>query len=224
MRGSRGRRALFAGAIALVPAVVACNAIVGLDDYRRTECGAFPCPYDGGEMPDVVAPDAGRDARPDAPPGAAPVSWAEFAMPNYRADAGIDGASPPNLAYTDNSAEVVTDDVTQLVWRRALVGGGAGQNLTLDEARAGCAAITANGPWRLPKRIELVTLLSYGHGAPFVDKAHFAVPSVKVWSSSEVRPLTPGAQRYWAVDFETGSVITRAGDDVATALCIKDKG
>lgn len=218
--GSR-RRALFAGIAALVPIVVACNAIVGLDDYKRTECGAGPCPYDGGfDAPDTFVPDSGRDAAPDAPPGVGPTSWAEFQMPNYKEDAGI--VAPNPIVYESNGAEVVTDKVTGLVWRRALVGGGGGTNVTLEQARTKCAEIPG-ATWRVPKRIELVTLISYGQGAPFIDRSSFSVPSVKVWTSSEVRPLTPSAQKYWLVDFGTGQLAQQAGDDVATVLCVKGK-
>jgi hypothetical protein len=223
--GPSRSRLLFAGAFALVPIAVACNAIVGLDDYKRTECGAFPCPYDGGfDGPDGFVPDGGIDAAPDAPPGVGPTSWAEFRMPNYKDDAGVVGAPPPSIDYESNGTEIVTDKVAGLVWRRALVGGGGGSNLTLEQARTKCAEIQGGGAtWRVPKRIELVTLLSYGQGAPFIDKANFSVPSVKVWTSSEVRPLTPGAQKYWTVDFGSGQLGQQAGDDVATVLCVKGK-
>ncbi len=213
-------RLLFAASIAaLVPIAVACNAVVGLDDYKRTECGAFPCAFDGGpDAPDVAVPDGSADATPDAPPGVGPTSWAEFRMPNYKDDAGL--VAPNPLGY-QAVVDAVEDKVTGLVWRKALVGGGGGSNLTLDDARNECAKLP-NGPWRLPKRIELVTLLSYGQGAPFIDQGTFSVPNVKVWTSSEVRPLTT-PQRYWIVNFDTGQVDQQSGTAVATALCVKGK-
>lgn len=218
---SRSRLVFALGAAALVPVVVACNAIVGLDDYKRTECGAFPCPFDGGtDAPDVFVPDGGKDAAPDAPPGVGPTSWPEFLMPNYKGDAGL--VAPNPLSY-QLVADAVEDTVTGLVWKTAVVGNGFGTDYNLADARSECAKL-ANGPWRLPKRIELVTLLSHGQGPQFVDRAVFqGVNKVKVWTSSEVRPLTAGAQKYWVVDFNEGKVDQQLGTDPAKALCVKGK-
>lgn len=217
--GRSKRRALFFALAAAAPLAVACNAIVGLDDYKRTDCGAFPCPFeDGGPdqiTPDRIVPDNFvPDATPDAPPGVGPVSWAQFPMPNYK-----DASTVRPLSYQVIGEEVV-DNVTTLVWRAKVVGPGFGTDFTEDEAVQECKKIPG-GPWRLPKRIELVTLISYGHPAPAIDTTAFAgFPADEVWSSSEVRPFTT---KFWAVNFETGELVQKDRSVGAKVLCVKDK-
>lgn len=221
----RSRKIFFLALASAVPALVACNAIVGIDDFRKTECGPNPCPPPDGGPDQIVdfdrfVPDSGPDSTPDAPPGVDPVSWAQFPMPNYKpgSDAGTT-VRPIDSGIVDN--DIVTDNVTGLVWRRAVIGQGFGTDFKLSDARAACLALT-NGPWRLPKRIELVTLLSYGSGAPFVDTSIFTgVPNSKVWTSSEVRPLNG---KYWGIDFETGALVQLdQNTSPAKALCVKAK-
>src|SRR5690606_8121422 len=137
-----------------VPATMACNAILGLDDFERTECGPHPCNEGGADVvaPDTFVPDARVEAGTDAPPGVAPAVWAEFEMPNHAPDAGILAADPHPLAYTVNDDNIVTDAVTGLVWRRGVIGGGLGTEYEFADARSECQKLDpASGPWRLPK-------------------------------------------------------------------------
>lgn len=223
MGRSSPRRALFFALVAIAPAAIACNAILGIDDFRRTECGADPCdPPDSGQdrvEPDNFIPDSGTDVKVDAPPGVGPVSWAAFEMPNFKV--GVDAATAPRpLAYTINTTDEATDDVTDRVWRRAVLGAFPGTDFTEEQAVAKCKELPF-GPWRLPKRIELVTLLSHGTGKPTIDTVIFdRVPADHVWTSSEVRPFTG---KYWAVDFNTGALAQLDPKvEFAKALCIKD--
>ena len=217
----RSKRVLFFLLVAAAPLALACNAIVGLDDYKRTECGASPCAFEAGPdqiTPDRIVPDNFvPDATPDAPPGVGPVSWAQFPMPNYK-----DASTVRPLTY-NLFPDQVEDTVTTLVWRKLVVGAPTeqfGVDRSQDAAREECKKI-ANGPWRLPKRIELVTLLSYGHAAPAIDTSAFpSFPSDTVWTSSEVRPFNGS---YWAVDFSTGSLVQLNKDVGAKVLCVKDK-
>jgi hypothetical protein len=226
-RSNRCRRALFVALAAIATLAVACNAIIGIDDFRRTECGIGPCGDlpDGGPdqiVPDRIDPDAGGDTGADAPPGVGPVSWAQFPMPNYQStvDAGT-GVRPIDSGIIDD--DVLEDKVTGLVWRRAVIGAAPGQDFFYPAAQGECQKLP-NGPWRLPKRIELVTLLSYGHAAPFIDQAAFTgVAKVRVWTSSEVRPVDG---RYWVISFDTGALEQLNGGDnkdFAKVLCVKDK-
>lgn len=226
----RSKRLLFLAFVAAAPAL-ACNAILGIDDFKRTECGAEVCPFDGGEdqfVPDQFVPDAGKDSQPDAPPGAAAVSWARFPMPNYKADSGVVVFDPRPLQYdTTTNPGIVEDKVTGLVWQKKLVEDGL-RDFYYPAAKSECQKI-AGGDWRLPKRIELVTLLSHGGTQPFIDRSAFAVPDniAAVWTSSEVRTSNgPEPDKYWAVDFSTGAVTKLNGKDggfAAKVLCIRDQ-
>lgn len=209
--------------------LLACNAIIGLSDFEKQECaGKDPCPYDGGtdaDSGDTIKPDGGPDANPDAPPGVGPVSWAAFQMPNEIGDAGL--IAPLPLDYDISVPDIATDNVTHLVWRRKVVGTTAlGDELLFDEARTACANIKPN-KWRLPKRIELVTLLSHSRGSPpYIHPDVFpAFPEKAVWTSSEVRDssgIKPNL--YWAIDFATGALTQIDGKKTgARVLCVEDK-
>jgi hypothetical protein len=206
-----------------VPALVACNAIVGIDDFRKTECGPNPCPPpDAGPdqiAPDNFVPDTGRDAPPDAPPGVSPVAWADFPMPNYKV--GADASAPRPLNYEIITPEEVEDNETRRVWRRGVIGNLPGTDFSEEQAVAKCKEIPF-GPWRLPKRIELVSLLSHAAGFPTIDTTIFnRVPADVVWTSSEVRPFNG---KYWAVDFKVGALVQLDTKiEFAKVICVKDK-
>jgi hypothetical protein len=221
VRPLRGARVALGAALALlVPTALACNSIIGLTDFEKTQCPGARCADDGGPLPDQLVdggPDVVTDAAPDAK-GADPVSWAKWPMPNYGdGGPGLPLMSPPLVA----SGGLVTDSVTKLVWRATIVPG----DFFASEADAECAKLT-NGPWRAPKRIELVTLLDYSHPTPFVDRKAFTdLVNYQVWSTSEVRPFVPGkpSQPYWVVNFGSGAVEPLAGDLKAKVLCVRAK-
>jgi Protein of unknown function (DUF1566) len=217
----RGRRRLLPallGSLAM-PLVLACNGIIGISDYARGECAGGGVCADGG-LADVTS-DAPSDAREsvDGARGADPVSWARWPMPNYVLP---DAAPLPNRpVLVDGAPGEVEDSITKLVWRTSLESGGA--FVSLEKAEDACRSIAPTGKWRVPKRIELVTLLDYGHPKPFIDTERFpGFASVRVWSSSEVRPFNGGpAQRYWTVNFDSGAVETEISRNGAAILCVK---
>jgi hypothetical protein len=210
---ARGRLVLGASIALLVPLALACNSLIGLSDFEKTQCAGARCADDGGPLPDQLV-EAGADVVTDAPAdakGADPVSWAKWPMPNYGDSGPI--PSPPLVA----SGGLVTDTVTKLVWHATIVPG----DFLESEAEAQCETL-ANGPWRAPKRIELVTLLDYSHPTPFVDRKAFTdLVNYQVWSTSEVRPFAAGnpSQAYWVVNFGSGAVEPLAGDLKAKVLC-----
>jgi hypothetical protein len=196
------------GAVALV----ACEQILGLDKYAEVD--ASPCD----------ACDAGMDVIPDAPPadvlqvpdGATEASsWARWRMPNSAAEV-LDGASEASLANATPFDGGIKDDVTGLFWYTATLTFTAA---SVDLAAAFCAQ-QPQGPWRLPTRIELASLLDTTRpGAPFVTPA-FAndVMSTRYWTSSYARPL--GSGLFWIVDFTTGDVQALA-PGVGSVLCVR---
>ena len=103
------------------------------------------------------------------------------------------GSGLPNPATYDTSvAGIVIDKVTGLVWQKAI----DANSYTQPEAEAYCAALVLEGGcWRLPTRIELVSILDETYGG--LDKNAFpAEPSAYYWSSS----LLPGSPaKAWAM-------------------------
>lgn len=207
------RKLLFIG-IAAIPFGIACNGIIGLSDFQYGECPGARCGDAGFDdldnfVPETFVPDA---RVPDSGPGADPVSWAQWPMPNYP-EAGVGAVQ----ALTVNGDEV-KDEVTKLTWRKQTAGNG----LSYDDAVKACKAI-ASGTWRLPKRVELVTLLDFSRPDPEPRIARaFGDVVFSAWTSSEYRTIDGVQPAYWAIDFSTGVVVhkTTANFQLA-ALCVK---
>ncbi len=90
----------------------------------------------------------------------------KWPMPNP-ATAGL-----PHPAYYTTNNGVVTDHVTSLQWE-ATAGCAAG--CTQADAAARCDNLTLRGydDWRLPTRIELVSIVDYMRHAPAIDTSMF---------------------------------------------------
>jgi hypothetical protein len=193
-----------------VAGLVACSNLVGLDDYDKVVCTGLVCDGGTGGRRDVQtsdAPPSDLDAS-----GTSPVQWPRFRMPNYPQD----GGPTENRASYSGDAGIIADNVSKLVWREPVEPG----LFTFEEARAKCAAITAGGRWRLPSRIELVTLLDLRR-RPSIDPMFASTAEIAYWTSSEVRPYTE--RRRWVVTFtSTVGPETRNENERAGVRCIKD--
>ena len=218
---SRSRRRRLAVGITVafaLPFGVACNSLIGLSDFEKGECAGARCPDEGGFL-DVFV-DGGTEASKDAAPdvlGADPVSWAKWRMPNHEV---ADGGMPPTAMPLVGGAGIVMDPTTGLVWRSSPLA----NSFKASEAEAACRKVTVDGPWRAPKRIELVTLLDYSKSKPFVDTTVFTDLGLDtVVTTSEVRPFkaTDPARQYWVVDFGAGTVEPLAVTVAAKVLCVR---
>ena len=91
-------------------------------------------------------------------------AWAEWPMPNGPAD--VTAGAPNPESYTDNGDGTVTDNVTGLMWQQAEPA--IGNIETWDNAVAHCQSLTLAGhsDWRLPSRIELVSIVDLGQSEP----------------------------------------------------------
>ncbi len=209
-------------AVVLALGAAACNTLIGLDGFDKDPC-AQGC-SDAGLDADVEIPDATSDGPPtDAPPppipipdGAAAVSWAQWPMPEP-GDAGS-----KSFSYKLNADTSVTDNRTGLVWLPATTMAFKAGVAGFDSARAFCDSLGDGGTkWRVPTRIELVTLIDYARSNPSVDPgfAGGVTFSGWYWSSSVVRPVT-SQYRFWSVNFSTGQV-SDVQDDPRTVMCVK---
>ena len=123
--------------------------------------------------PADVAPPR-RAVRPRAPVEA----WASWPMPN----APLPGLPNPH-SYDRSIAGVVVDEVTGLMWQRSL----PNKFFTFEDAERQCDRLTLAGhdDWRLPSRIELVSLLDTTRTQPSIDVEAFPrTPSDWFWTSS----------------------------------------
>lgn len=154
---------------------------------------SMDCPSSGG---------TGGEGKP-------PVKNGTWAMPNPPSS-GL-----PNPASYDTTIEgVVRDNVTGLMWQREgsprgdsyLELGDEGQVLS-TQAEAYCSALSLAGydDWRLPTRIELVSLIDFDLSAPAIDSTVFiddwAESGSSVFLSSTIGPRE---RQLWTVDFDSG--------------------
>jgi hypothetical protein len=190
MARSNRRRVVMMAAASVPLLMLACNNIVGLTDYNKAECsGGGDCLFDGSPGFDVNQPDAGGDASDanvvivDAT-GAPPVSWAAWKMPNY------DGGPDNKPLYQPGVNGTIVDSVTGLVWRP--VPTAENKDVNFADAQAVCKA--AGDKWRLPSRIELVSILDLATGVKPGPTGGYANPNFQLapnvyWTSSNYREL-----------------------------------
>ena len=120
----------------------------------------------------------------------------------------------PNPHRYDTAAAVVTDKITGLMWQRNL----ADKFFTFQEAGRVCDELTVGGyeDWRLPSRIELVSILDMTRTQPSIDVTAFpGTPNEWFWSSS-VAADNPKAA--WYVYFYFGYPKT---DDMTNRFSVR---
>jgi hypothetical protein len=145
--------------------------------------------------------------------------YARWPMPNP-ASSGL----PNPASYTDNGDGTVTDNVTKLVWQKAVT---STQAYAWCDAINYCATLTLAGrTWRLPTRIELLSLVDFTHASPAIDSTAFPnVPGGKYhWTASPwvVSQLATKPQDSWMVNFASGGLSSNAVDRTAVeyARCV----
>jgi hypothetical protein len=100
--------------------------------------------------------------------------------------------------------------VTKLVWQLNIPNGPS-DKFTWQGAIDYCKTLSiAGGGWRLPTRIELVSLLDPPRENPSIDNTFTNTPAEKFWSSS---PSANGVGKAFTVEFFYGSTFT---DDAST--------
>jgi hypothetical protein len=122
--------------------------------------------------------------------------WATWPMPDSTAMAGA--VTTPS--YDLDTPGVVGDRITHLQWQRAV----DEASDTWYQAMNHCACLTLGGQtdWRLPTRIELVSLVDVTRQSPSIDPTAFPdTPSEWFWTSS---PAADDPTAAWYVAFFDG--------------------
>jgi hypothetical protein len=142
-------------------------------------------------------------------------------MPN------VPGNGPNLIRYTlcaDN--QTVRDNVSGLVWQAGVDTGSTGR-MTWQEAKTYCSQLTlAGGGWRLPSRIELVSILDIAQpsGVAQIDFTYFPnTPDEPFWTSS---PAVTTSTNAWSVYFQStgplaGRVITTDITGILRVRCVR---
>jgi len=142
-------------------------------------------------------------------------SWAAWPMPN---PAAPDLPNPFNYNIDEQNA-VVTDNVTKLMWQRIV----DSVLYTWAEAKCYCADLDYGGhtDWRLPTRIELVSLVDFNKAAPgpTIDTDAFPDTPAKFFWTSSPRVVTPSSA--WSVDFKDGASWSAGFVVTAQVRCVR---
>ena len=147
---------------------------------------------------------------------AATGDWADWPMPNDQVDVT---AGAPNLEnYADNRDGTVTDNVTGLMWQQTVPTG----TYTWAQAVAYCPTVTLAGhsDWRLPSRIELVSIVDLGvTSGPMISSTYFpSTPAATFWSSS---PVAGSPSDAWGVLFYLGLTYIYVITDTYSVRCVR---
>jgi len=206
-------------ALASTVALFACEQIVGIDQF--TKCDPSRC--DAG--PDGSL-DAGLDSASDAlelPDGISEASsWARWPMPNTLAEVKLGAPDASLRAFDAGTSGVLCDTHTTLCWSLSI----GAPTTSFDAAQAYCAQL--QGGWRMPTRIEVVSLLDStrsGNGAAFPPEFDAALAAANgpslIWTSSYYRPIINNVLRYWYVDLLKGDVLASSNTSAAGVLCVR---
>jgi hypothetical protein len=128
-----------------------------------------------------------------------------FVMPNP-ASTGL----PNPASYTTNGDGTVTDNVTGLIWQ------GTVDSDPHTKAQAATYCANLSGAWRLPTRVELVSLVDFtiGSPGPTINQRFFPnTPSAAFWTSSAY-----SSGYAWIVAFDSG---VASADVVASAYRVR---
>lgn len=107
------------------------------------------------------------------------------------------------MSYTDNGNGTITDNVTGLMWQKQ----DSGQKYSQVQAIAYCSGLSLGGhsDWRLPSRMNLITIVNYGSYNPAINQIYFpSTQSYDYWSSTASAVSTTYA---WYVYFGDGNVV-----------------
>lgn len=123
--------------------------------------------------------------------------WPSWPIPN--ASAGL-----PNPASYTKLSGYVLDDVTGLWWQHPIDGGpNCAAGCSQADAIEYCANLELAGhcDWRLPTRIELVSIVDYTVSNPAINAVFLGTPVANFWTSSPFQPIAGYA---WLVGFGDG--------------------
>jgi hypothetical protein len=246
---------------ALACAFAGCEVLIGLSDFTVRDCSSGACDSgsaegdadayaeadavdstadaadagdtgsDGADASD--APDEGSSDVVVGPPDVSQPTvaeiWTQWLMPNPSVPIAPEASVllPNPMAY--DAGPTVFDQVTHLTWEAS---GWPVASYADAEWHCLWLAQTTNLPWRVPTRIELVSLIDWTH-VPTLDLDAFA-PDTDAdigqaagvyWSSSLAVPTSGGllpadasltSWWHWTVSFATGLVIQEQPQHLST--------
>lgn len=208
-----GVRFLTWGSIVALGWTISCRAILGIDEERPLlDGGAGPGGGNqgggGGQVNSGGANAGGSNNTGGA--SSSSTEWASWPLTP-------DGAPTSNYTLTTGT---VTDNATGLMWMRTATSIG----IDYESAITYCANLTNSGfdDWRLPTRIEIVTLVTFEFDEPFVNNDVFFgfTSSDYFWTSSPYRRGGATGKR-WTLSLADGSPRNEEEVNKAQPLCVR---
>ncbi|MBF0240667.1 MAG: DUF1566 domain-containing protein [SAR324 cluster bacterium] len=120
-------------------------------------------------------------------------------------------------SYTDNGNSTVTDNITGLMWQKE----DDNNTYTWENAGTYCDNLSLGGytDWRLPRQLELMSIVSYGVINPSINSTYFPnTNSSYYWSSSSDANLSGYA---WRVYFYYGNVSSYVKSSTLYVRCVR---
>lgn len=113
--------------------------------------------------------------------------------------------------------DTVRDRVTGLEWERTPASG----RVVWDAAQRYCAdlILSGNADWRVPTRMELISIIDYSRRLPAIDPIAFVATSDAYWTASAYA-ADPG--RAWAVGFGDGWVLNDPRSFDYPVRCVRE--
>jgi hypothetical protein len=178
-----------------------CNAMLGIEPPRPgfLDAGSAGGLYEDDDSPVHAGSGEFEGAQGDGGATsslpASDYAWPDWPMPNPE----LPGLSNPH-AYSIRVEGVVTDAITRLEWQQEI----DDTLRTWGEASEYCEELdVAGGGFRLPARIELLSLVDFTRANPSIDPVAFPdAPWDRFWSAS---PFAGTRSSVWLVNFEFGT-------------------
>ncbi|MDH4161175.1 MAG: DUF1566 domain-containing protein [Nitrospirota bacterium] len=144
---------------------------------------------------------------------------------DYTATIGEDSDYTINSpSYTDNGDGTITDNVTKLTWQKCSPGqsgadcaAGTATEYSWDNAGTACAGLGTG--WRLPTRMELLTIADYGVSAPAINGVSF--PGTITWYYWTSTTYAGGTTNAWVVAFGGGTADWYDKTSVNYVRCVR---
>ncbi|HMY20130.1 MAG TPA: DUF1566 domain-containing protein [Polyangium sp.] len=186
----------------------ACAQIVGIEDPKPIEGASSSggMSSGSGSSGGMSSGSGSSGSMMNGPPG----RWIAWPMPN-----GSVSGLPNQADYQiDATNDVVIDNVTGLMWQRTA----DSQMFQWADAVSHCENLVHAGhdDWRLPWRIELVSLIDFNRVDPSIDTAAFpGTPSAGFWSASDDNVGV------WFSMFTDGNTYSTFPDTYLNARCVR---
>ncbi len=144
-------------------------------------------------------------------------TWAEWPMPNGPVDVAAGAPNPES--YTDNGDQTITDNVTSLMWQQDA----STNSYSQDQAIQYCSTLGLGGysDWRIPTRIELVSIVDALTSSPRIDTTKFSGTLPFPYWTSSVPAIAPSD--VYMVIFQSGATeyVGAKGSSV-TVRCVRN--